>query len=281
MGRMGRGYLHFLAWSAGLLLLIGGLAQPTVTPAIQGGQQKTGVTVSAGIPKEQLDREAELKRVMDEGREAHREKKYDLAISRFQEALELTKNLDRKNQEDARLWTTDDALTQISNCYLQLHQLEKAETSFTALLEFRKQNLTYDSSIAVALEDLAVVDVMQNNLSRGEDHLKQGIVYIGECINHFQRSDTYDPQDIVANDDRKLKARLHMELANLYAHQGKFDEALSAYEEAYQIGDKFKAEPKSQSAVVSNAISVAELANRPDKLKVWQGRNAALQVKKD
>jgi tetratricopeptide (TPR) repeat protein len=278
---MGKGYFHCLGWPVGLLLLIEGLSQPIVTRAMQDGQSKTGSTVSAGIPKAELDREAELKRVMDEGREAYRERKYDQALSRFQEALELTKHLDSKNGGNVLLFTTSDALAQIGYCNIQLHQLEKAETNFTTLLEFRKQNLRYDSSVGGAFENLAVVEAMQNNLSGAEDRLKQAIAYMDECINHFKRSDAYDPQDIVANDDRKFKARLQMELANVYANRGKFDEAFSAYEEAFQIGDKFKAEPTSQIQIVNSAMSVAELAKRADKLKVWQDRNEALQAKKD
>jgi tetratricopeptide (TPR) repeat protein len=275
------GYFHYLAWPAGLLLLLEGLAQPNMTRAMQDGQSKTGTSVSAGIPKEELAREAELKKVMDGGREAYGTGKYNQAISSFQEALELTKNLDPKNEQYARLWTTDDALAQIGNCFLQLHQLEKAEADFKTLLEFRKQDLPYDSSVAGAYEDLAVVNVMQANFSSAEDRLKQGIAYADECISHFKHSDIYDPQDIVANGDRRLKARLQMELANVYSNHGKFDEALSAYEEAFQTGDKFKVEPKSQIQVVNNAINVAQLAKQTDKLKVWQDRSAALQIKKD
>jgi tetratricopeptide (TPR) repeat protein len=278
---MGNGYFSCLAWPAGLLLLIEGLAQPLMMPAMQDGQSRTRSTVSAGIPKEQLDKEAELKKVMDDGRETYREKKYDQAMARFQKALELTKNLDPKSEEYARLWTTNDALAQIGNCYLQLHQFDKAEVDFTTLLEFRKQNLPYDSSVGGAFENLAVVDAMQNHFTSAEDHLKQGITYMDDCINHFKRSDTYDPQDIITNNDQKLKARLQMELANVYANERKFDEALSTYEEAFQIGDKFKAEPKSQIQIVSNAIGVAELANRGDQLKRWQDRNEALQGKKE
>jgi tetratricopeptide (TPR) repeat protein len=237
--------------------------------------------VSAGISKEQLNREAELKRVMDGARQAYREGKYDQAISGFQKALELTKNLDPKNEGYPRLWTTNDALAGIGNCYLQTHELEKAETDFTALLEFRKQNLSYDSSVGGAFENLAVVDAMQNKLASAEDRLKQAIDYVDECINHFKSSDAYAPQDIVANDDRKFKARLQMELANVYANQGKFDEAFSTYEVAFQTGDKFKAEPKSQLQIVNSAITAAGLAKRADILKVWQERNEALLVKQD
>jgi tetratricopeptide (TPR) repeat protein len=275
------GYFHCLAWPAGLLLLIEGLVQPPITHAWQDGQSKASSSVSAGISKEELAREKELKKVMDGGREASRAGKYDQAISIFQEALELTKNLDVKSAEDVRLWTTDDALAQVGNCHLQLHQLEKAEADFKTLLEFRKQNLPYDSSVAGAYESLAVVNVMQTNFASAEDRLKQGITYVDECISHFKHSDSYDSQDIVANGDRRLKARLQMELANVYSNDGKFDEALSAYEEAFQIGAKFKAEPNSQIQVVTNAINAATLSKQTDKLKVWQDRSAALQVKKD
>jgi tetratricopeptide (TPR) repeat protein len=278
---MGKGYFHFFGWAAGLILLFEGLAQPPKVPAIQGGQSKAPNTVSAGIPKEQLNREAALKRVMDDGRQAYREGRYDQAISRFQEALDLTKNLEPKGEGRIRLWTTNDALAQIGNAYLQLHQFEKAEANFTTLLEFRKQNLQYDSSVSGAFESLAAVAAMQNNFPSAEDHLKQGIAYIDECINRFKRSDTYDSQDIVANDDRKFKARLQMELANVCSNEGKFDEAFSAFEEAFQIGEKFKAEPKFQIQIVTSAINVAGLAKRADKLKVWQDREKALQVKKD
>jgi tetratricopeptide (TPR) repeat protein len=218
---------------------------------------------------------------MQEGHDAYREAKYDQALSRFQEALKLTKSLDPKIAGNVLVFTTDDALAQIGNCYLQLHQLESAQSSFTALMEWRKQNLQYDSSVAVAFENLAVVDTMKNDFAKAGNHLKQGIAYIDDCINHFKSSDTYSPQDIVANDDRRLKSRLNLELANVYANLGKYDDALTAYEEAFQIANKFRAPPKAQTQIVSTAITVARLANRTDKLEMWEERNKTLEGKKE
>jgi tetratricopeptide (TPR) repeat protein len=276
-----KGYFQRLGWPIGLLLLIGSAPYPRMVPAMQGGEPKKSSSVSAGISKEELAREARLKTVMSEGRQAYQEHKYDEAISRFQEGLELTKSLDPKNAGNVLVMTTDDALAQIGSCNLQLHDLASAERTFKTLQEFRKQNLPFDSSVSGAFENLAVVEVMQNNFSGGEDYLKQGIAYIDECINHFKTADAYVSDDIVANNDRELKARLKMELGNVYSNDGKFEEALLAYEEGFQIADKFHAGPQSQTQIVSAAITVAKLANRDDELKVWQERSATLRVKKD
>lgn len=279
--RLGKASLHRHVWLAGLLLLFEGLKQPPALAVVQEGQSKASSSASASIPKGELDIEAELKRVMQDGHNAYRAGKYDGALSRFQEALKLTKTLDPKIAGNVLIFTTDDALAQMGNCQLQLHQLEDAQSNFRALLEWRKQNLRYDSSVAVAFENLAVVDTMQNDFAKAGDHLKQGITYVDECISHFKSSDAYSPQDIVANDDRRLKSRLKLELANVYANQGKYDDALSACEEAFQIGDKFRSAPKAQLQIVSTAITVAKLANRADKVEMWEQRNKSLQEKKD
>jgi tetratricopeptide (TPR) repeat protein len=263
------------------MLLIGGYARTSQEQDTQKTPPKPSVTTSAGIPREELKKEAELKKVMDAGQEAYRQGKYDEAISRFQEALELARHLSGKDEEQVRLFTSDEALAKTGLSYLQLHQYERAEATFTTLLDLRKQNLPFDSSVSGALVDLAQVDVMEGNLSRAEAHLAEAVAYTKECVNHFKHSDAYDAQDIVANGDRRLLAQLHTYLGNVYANQGKFDQALAAYEEAFLIGDRFKADPKSQLQIVNSALSIAQLAKREDKCEVWRGRYKGLQEKND
>jgi tetratricopeptide (TPR) repeat protein len=263
------------------MLLGGGYARPSQESQTQKTPPKPSVTTSAGIPREELKKEADLKKVMDSGQEAYRQGKYEEAISRFQEALQLAKHLDGTDEEQVRLVTSDEALAKMGHCYLQLHRYDKAATTFTTLLDSREQNMPFDSSVSGALVELAAVDLMEGNFSRAEAHLAEAVAYTQACVDHFKHSDAYEARDIVANGDRRLLAQLHTYLGNVYADQGKFDQALAAYEEAFLIGDKFKADPKSQLQIVNSALSIAQLAKREDKLEIWQARYRALPVKND
>ena len=139
--------------------------------------------------------------------------------------------------------------------------------------------MQFDSSVALALVDLAQVAIVENDFSNAEAHLAEAVAYTEGCVNHFKHSDTYDAQDIVANGDRKLLAQLHTYLGNVYASQSKYDQALASFEEAFQIGHKFKVDPNFQLQVASGAMKIAELAKREDKGEVWRTRYRALQEK--
>lgn len=266
---------------SGILLLCEASAPPSQESQTQGTTPKASSATSAGISKEELKKEAELKKAMEAARDAYSHGKYDEAIRGFEQALELAKHLDGADEEQVRLSATDEALAKTGLCYLQLRQSAKAKTAFMTLLDLRKQKMAFDSSVSGALLELAQIDVMESDFPQAEAHLAEAVAYIEGCINHFKRSDTYDARDIVANGDRRLLAQLHTYLGNIYANQRKFDQALAAYEEAFQIGDKFKADPKSQLQVVSGAMKIAEVANRPDKRQVWQSRYEVLQEKND
>ena len=165
--------------------------------------------------------------------------------------------------------------------YLKLDQMESARSTFATQLESRKKNLPNDSSVADTLVTLATIDIRQNSDAKAEDDLKQAIAYIDEAIDHFKSSETYAPRDSVANDDRRLKSRLELDLAELYMKQNRYNDALSACETAFQIGDKFHADLRRQSEIVSLAIFVAQRANRPHELRLWEERNNILKTKKD
>jgi len=276
---MSRDWLRISLLLSGIMLLSEGYARPSQESHTQKTTPTGSSTTSAGISKEELKKEAEVKKALDAARDAYRYGKYDEALTGFQQALELAKHLDGADEEQVQLFASDEALAKTGLCYLQLHQYVNAEKTFTTLLELRKQKMPFDSSAAGALMDLAQVDVMENDFSRAEAHLAEAVAYTEGCVNHFKQSDTYDAQDIVANGDRRLLARLHTYLGNIYASQRKFDQALASYEEAFQIGEKFKADPKSQLQVVSGAMKIAELANREDKGEVWRTRYKALQEK--
>lgn len=268
-------------WLAAVMLLTTPLFHSESMAVWQGGQSKTIGSASAGIPKVELDREAALKVPIEQGRASYKEGRYQEAVAHFREALEQTKSLDPKLAGNVLIFTTDDALTWMGKCYLKLDQMENAQNTFASQLEWRKKYLPNDSSVAITLETLATLDIYQNNDAKAEDHLKQAITYIDEAIDHFKSSETYAPRDIVANDDRRLKSRLDLDLAELYTKQNRYDDALSACEKAFQIGDEFRADPRRQSEIVSTAIFVAQRANRPDELRLWEERNNVLKTKKD
>src|SRR5437867_8995442 len=140
-GRMGKGNWRQLACLPVAILFATGHAWSLQASRTQSPPPKSSGTVSAHIPKEQLEREAELKKLMDTGQEAFHQGKYEQAISLYQRALDFTKRLDQKEEGQILVMTTSNALADLGNSYLQLHRFGEAKTTFTSLLEFRQKNM--------------------------------------------------------------------------------------------------------------------------------------------
>ena len=254
-------------------LLAQDFGRPIQTPSKQDNQVNSIATVTAGIPKEQL---AELEKLMDSASKAFSKRKYEQAISRYKKALDFMKRLDPKDQI---LVPIDNALEGVGVCHARLRSFDKAEIAFKALLDFRKENLPFDSSVALAYEYVAFAKEAQADVPGAEEHLLMGIAYLKECIKHFGGSDTYDPDAIVANLDRKHMVRLLWELAAAQVTEGKSDEAFTSCEEAFQIGEKFKTGHGSLREVIESALQIAAFSGRNERARVWIEREKKLQAK--
>lgn len=206
---------------------------------------------SAHIPKQELQREAQLKKLSDSAEEAYQRGNYEQALNEFQQVIAFCKQLTADDEKDVRFSSMDKALDGMAGSYTKLGRYKEAEAAYLQLVALRKEAAPYDSSTAGAYAELAALHGLERDWAKAQDYMSQAVSYVDECISHFKKSDDYDPQDRIANGDRSLKATLLMYLGNVYGNQGNFQEALSRYDEAYQTAEKFRASNWSPRSVTS------------------------------
>jgi tetratricopeptide (TPR) repeat protein len=237
---------------------------------------KTTATVTAGVPKEELDKEARFKDLIGEGIRLYDEGKYEEARPHFRSAAEFTEQL---HDKDAKYHSLDDALRYLGQSFIMLKQYQDAEAIYSRRLAAQKEYLQFDSATAGSLQVLGELEALQNHWNHAEDYYKQSAAYLDECIQHFKHSDSYDPQDIVANNDRTQKSGLLMYLAAAYAREGKRQDAVATNEQAYSLGEKFHAQPALLLQIVQNSIAILRGTAQADELNTWLQREGHLKAK--
>ena len=262
-----------------LCVLIGFLGLPyvqgTQTPKKNSPSlQATNATAHAGISKEELRREARFNEILKGARQALRKKDFVKAIRLAQSAIDFAPQIQDQYQRNR---ATDDALDCLGKSYIGLREFKEAESVYQQRLGVERKYEKFDSSIAGNLQMLGMIEGVQGRWASAESFYLQSSKYLDDCIQHFKKSDDYDPQDIVANNIRLQKSELLFYLAVAYSHEGKFDDALKSCDEAYHLGKKFHAPPPSLGRIVEGAIGLIESSGQLSKLDAWRAREKALR----
>jgi tetratricopeptide (TPR) repeat protein len=260
-------------------LLLALAASPTHSEAGFPGQAPPRVSpsVSANIPKQELEKESQVKSLLGLGTTDYKGGMYEKAVGELQQALDLSSTLNGADQENARFLYTTEALEYLGNSYLELKRYQDAETTYQRWITFAEQAEPFESSTATAFVLLASVHGNRSEWDKAMQDLAQGIALLDRCIDHFKKSDEYDSQDVVANDVRRQKAKLLAYLGNLYANRGETGQALSSYQAALEICQKFRASKAVRAQVVGNALQVAMATGQSDQAALWQSRQKALE----
>ena len=201
----------------------------------------TTVTVTADVPKDELEKERRVDEALKKGRDAYAAQRYQEALPYFLSAVQLAERL-RENKSRY----LEQGLKYVGDCYRELHRYQEAETAYIRRSEVQKDwPGTLDGSYAANFLYLAVVQMLQQNWEKAEEYCSKSIATYEQAIQHFKRSDEYDESDIVANDDRREESEVLYYLAIIYANEGKDEKALATREKGYTLGEKFHATPES------------------------------------
>jgi tetratricopeptide (TPR) repeat protein len=236
--------------------------------------QDTSGTVQAGISKEELKIEGHFDEILESARHALSEKDFAKVIVQAESALDLARQIRDPYQKYKAM---DNALDCLGSSYIGMHKFQQAEAVYKRRLEVKRKYEEFESSIAGNLQMLGMLEAAQVHWEAAESFYSQSNKYLDDCIQHFKKSDDYDPQDIVANDDRRQKSQLLFYLAVAYSHEGKFGEALRSCDEAYLLGEKFHAKPASLIRIVEGAIGLINSSGQSSTLDTWRGREKALR----
>ncbi|HET9178701.1 MAG TPA: hypothetical protein VFQ24_10140 [Terriglobia bacterium] len=247
----------------------GGRAPNSASPP-----QGTSATVHAGISKEELEKETRVDEFLEGASQELRRKDYPKAIKQAESALDFVSQVQdayRRNR------ATDDALDYLGKSYIYLREFQQAEEVYHRRLALERKYETFESSIAGNLQMLGMIEGAQGRWGPAISFYLQSSRYLDECIQHYKKSDDYDPQDIVANNQRRQKSELLLYLGAAYSQEGKIVEALRSCDEAYLLGEKFHAQPASLMRIAEAAIGLLKGSGQSNGLDMWQAREKSLR----
>lgn len=249
--------------------------QVSKTPSSSSTSRRdTSGAVHAGISKEELKKEARMDELLEDAKQALVEKDYPKAINRAESALDFAPQIQdgyRRHQ------AMDDALDYLGKSYIYVRKFQQAERTYQRRLAVERTYETFESSIAGNLQMLGMIEGAQGRWESAVSFYLKSSRYLDDCIRHYKKSDDYDPQDIVANDQRRQKSELLFYLAAAYSHEGKMGEALESCDEAYLLGKKFHAKPASLIQIVEAAISLLKGSGQSSALDMWRAREKTLR----
>jgi tetratricopeptide (TPR) repeat protein len=223
------------------------------------------VTVSAGIPKEQLENENRYNAAFAAAAEAKKSQAYGDAFQRFQIAEELTDRL-----TETRYVSLQETLEQEADCLLFLKRYEEAENAYKKRTEaLRIWTDEYDGAYAHNFINLAIVRGLQGDWSSADAYSQQAMKAYDKVIEHFSAQG--NPGEI-ATAERRAKATDMYWVGLIYFRENKLDESLATLDLAFTSASELHASSKNLTAIASAGRDIAlQLGHQGEKAK-WQNR---------
>jgi tetratricopeptide (TPR) repeat protein len=201
-----------------------------VAPSLANSQQKTppvqrkdSVSVSAGIPKEQLALEDRLSTVVSEADQFLKAGEVGDAVKRYEAALEMV------HKEPLLAGQEERILRKLGNVYVRANRSSDAIQIFQKLLGLLKRECESDSTVvatcANAQQDLAVSQMRSGDLESGLSSLRQAEANYAKAE---KLSDSHEFTMIQAKD----RAQARMLIAVALFQLGRTTEAVKAAGEA-------------------------------------------------
>jgi tetratricopeptide (TPR) repeat protein len=158
----------------------------------------------------------------------------------------------------------------IGNCLFKMKQFAEAEQTYIKAVDYADKD---DDSYPINYESIALCRMAQQQLDTVEEPLQKAVSLLGEQIQHFKKSDTYDPHDVVANDVRDSQDVALTYLAVLRFRQQRFSDAFSLLDQAYEQAIKFQARNQSVELIVGTARTIAIAIGDDAANAVWIKRS--------
>jgi tetratricopeptide (TPR) repeat protein len=252
------------------------LAKTTAQTEKSPPHAQTAVTVSAGIPKEELEKEEEIQGILQKGRDAFARKDYKGAIASFQEAVERSTQLAEKRRKGE---FQQDALEYVARCQRELGELDAAELTLLrrsdVLIEWGGPS---ESAVGHNFLSLASLQLQLRKWQNAENYARRAIAAYDRGITQFRKPGTRDEDDfLTANITRSKVSGLYV-LGITLAAQGRFAEALRIWGEGYELGERFEAKPGILFQIANDASWLLGQLNQDEGRATWQERVRKLRL---
>ena len=196
-------------------------------------------TVTVRVPSKDELGEAQQERqfndLMDKEKSAYGGRRYEEALPNFLLAAKLAENL-RENRDRY----LGDALKYEGHCYRDMQRYQEAESAYLRRADALKVwPGTLDSEYAGNFLYLSVAQILNQDWKKAEEYCSKSVAAYEAAIEHFKELDDYQASDIVANDDRFQESRALFYQAAIYANEERTDLAVTTFEKAYDLNEKF------------------------------------------
>ncbi len=260
-----------------LLAFISLLAWPQVPaqsgkPGAQDGGKHDLSSPESAKSKDQQQKQAEEFDVLyAQAMSLRRAHDFQAALVKFQKAEQLAEDLG-----DTKFSWLQEILAGEADCFTALKKYQQAEQALLRRKEaLRISTKELDESYAHSFSLLADLAAKQEDWSKTEIYLQQAIKAHDKIIASVSSSET---SALLARDEWRAKALDMFHMGFVYSRQGKYADALSIIEDAFNLGSAAKL-PK--ALLVQMATAGKEIAVHtgfPDDAGKWQKRLGGLPV---
>ena len=157
----------------------------------------------------------------------------------------------------------------IADCNFKAKEYAEAEQTYIKAVDYADKD---DSSYAINFESIALCRMAQQHLESADEPLRRAVSLLGDEIMRLKTSDTYNAQDIVANDVRGSQDVALLYLAVLCFREQRSSEALSLLDQAYDQAIKFQARPQIIKQIVDTGRAIATAVGDDGASAIWTKR---------
>lgn len=278
--------MRLLLWLTTIcsLLVAGQTVAPKKNPAGTKLSARDSVTVSAGIPKEELQRETQYNTVFRQAVDLKRNGQYENALAKFEEAERiaasfahiqggLVKAIEKQNSKQAdfpiidfRNGALQGVLEQEADTLALLRRFNESEkVSLRRVDVLRVWTNEYDGAFAHNYMELAAVRMLQKDWKGADNYCQQAIKAYDKVIEHFAGSE-------IQAAERRAKALDMYYVALVYFREGKTTESLDTFESAFNTATELHATTQPLKQMATSARDVALVSGHPIEAVKWELR---------
>lgn len=157
----------------------------------------------------------------------------------------------------------------IGDCNFKAKEYAEAEQTYIKAVDYADKD---DSSYAINFESIALCRMAQQHLESADEPLRKAVSLLGDEVTRLKTSDTYNAEDIVANDVRGSQDVALLYLAVLCFREQRSSEALSLLDKAYDQAIKFQARTQIIKQIVETGRAIATAVGDDGANAIWTKR---------
>lgn len=234
---------------------------PTTLPPV-----KSSITVTADIPREDIDREVIIEREKKAAAAAEARGDLDEALCRHRYVVEVAGRL-KESPHRFKLAS----LEQMARIHFARGEYDETEADLLELAQVTEEwGGPMESSVGHAYQNLAQLALRRDQTEKAENYVRRAIRTYDFGIAYFTRdiapARNLDVCDSLANLIAGSKLRALLLLAQIQRKSGKLEPALETCDEAFRLGVQIQARSSDMVAVAQQAAEIILLSGRTDRL---------------